>query len=62
MRGSKAKYVRENAGAGTSYTPLAVSRGFCTPDNSAISTVCAPCRQPIIVRHKTLPDSLTSGS
>ena len=63
MLGSKAKYVRENAAVGSSYTPLAVFRGFCTPDTTS-SILCAPCRKILkpVLRHKTLPVSPTSGS
>ena len=46
----------QHAVVGTSYTPLAVFRGRCTPDTES-STVCAPqCRRILrpIVRHKTL--------
>ena len=41
--GSKAKYARENAAVGTSYIPLAVFRGVCTPDTASTRSILRFC-------------------
>ena len=41
--GDKAKYVRENAAVGTSYTPLAIFRGFCTPGTASTRSILRFC-------------------